>query len=76
MQLEPAHKLEVLYLAIATLYSFFIPFKGQLDLFDAAIFITIFIFYMRNASRGEHVEPELEGPAEKMAGWSRRVRIL
>jgi cation:H+ antiporter len=76
VQLEPAHKLEVLYLAIATLYSFFLPFKGQLDLFDAAIFITIFIFYMRNASRGEHVEPELEGPAEKMAGWSRRVRIL
>src|SRR4029079_13099897 len=45
VQLEPAHKLEVLYLAIATLYSFFLPFKGQLDLFDAAIFITIFIFY-------------------------------
>ena len=69
VSLEPEHKTEVLFLGLATLYSFFIPFKGRLDLFDAAIFIAIFVFYMRRASQAEHVEPELEGPAEVMAQW-------
>ena len=72
--LEPHHKIEVLFLGLATLYSFFIPFKGRLDLFDAAIFIAIFVFYMRRASQAEHVEPELEGPAEVMARWRMPVR--
>ena len=74
--LEPEHKLEVLFLGLATLYSFFIPFKGQLDLFDAAIFIAIFVFYMRRASQAEHVEPELEGPSEVMAQWRIPARRL
>src|SRR5919106_6091772 len=39
VDLEPSHKIEVFYLGVATLYSFFIPFKGRLDLFDAAVFI-------------------------------------
>src|ERR1051325_7042442 len=76
IKLEPAHKLEVLYLSIATLYSFFIPFKGQLDLFDAVVFISIFVFYMRRVSKAEHVEPELEGPAEVMASWGVNPRRL
>jgi cation:H+ antiporter len=62
IQLEPEHKIEIFYLGIATLYSFVIPFKGRLDLTDAAVFIAIFAFYMRAASKASHVEPELEGP--------------
>src|SRR5215467_1672169 len=74
--LEPEHKIEVLFLGVATLYSFFIPFKRQLDLFDAAVFIAIFILYMRRVSQAEHVEPELEGPAEVMAQWGIPARRL
>ena len=76
INLEPEHKIEVLFLGLATLYSFFIPFKGRLDLFDAAIFIAIFVLYMRRASQAEHVEPELEGPAEVMAQWGIPARRL
>src|SRR5215469_1890686 len=76
VSLEPEHKTEVLFLGLATFYSFFIPFKGRLDLFDAAIFIAIFVFYMRRASQAEHVEPELEGPAEVMAQWRIPARRL
>ena len=76
ISLEPEHKIEVLFLGLATLYSFFIPFKGRLDLFDAAIFIAIFVFYMWRASQAEHVEPELEGPAEVMAQWRIPARRL
>lgn len=74
--LEPSHKIEIYYLSLATLYSFFIPFKGQIDLFDAAVLITIFGFYIRAASRAAHVEPELEGPSQMMAQWGRPLRLV
>jgi Ca2+/Na+ antiporter len=63
VELESSHKIEIFYLSVATLYSFFIPLKGRLDLFDAVVFISIFVFYMRRAATADHVEPELEGPS-------------
>ena len=67
--LDPHHKIEILYLGLATIYSFLIPLKKQLDLLDAFVLITIFVFYIRAASRAVHVEPELEGPSEMIAKW-------
>lgn len=72
--LEPHHKIEIFYLSLATIYSFSIPFKKQLDLFDAVVLITIFVFYIRAASRAVHVEPELEGPSEMIAHWGEQPR--
>ncbi|MGH7773378.1 MAG: sodium:calcium antiporter [Candidatus Binatia bacterium] len=72
--LEPSHKIEILFLSMATVYSFFIPFKKQLDLFDALVLITIFAFYIRAASKAAHVEPELEGPTEMIAHWGEQPR--
>ena len=74
VELEPSHKIELFYLALATLYSFLIPLKGQLDLSDAVVFIMIFVFYMRAASKAEHVEPELEGPAAMIESWGTAQR--
>lgn len=74
--LEPSHKIEIFYLGVATLYSFFIPFKGRLDLFDALVLISIFVFYIIAASRAAHVEPELEGPTETIARWGEKTRRL
>ncbi|MDP2604225.1 MAG: sodium:calcium antiporter [Deltaproteobacteria bacterium] len=76
IELEPQHKIEILFLALATVYSFIIPFKGQLDLLDATVFIGIFVFYMRAASRAAHVEPEIEGPAEMIVHWGEGPRRL
>ena len=76
VELEPAHKVEVLYLGLATLYSFIIPFRGRLDLIDAVVLITIFVFYMRAASKAAHVEPDLEGPAETVASWGQGPRRI
>ncbi|HXG50595.1 MAG TPA: sodium:calcium antiporter [candidate division Zixibacteria bacterium] len=72
--LEPTHKIEILYLGLATVYSFMIPLKGRLDLMDAVIFIAIFVFYVRAASKAAHVEPELEGPTELIASWGASPR--
>lgn len=75
-QLEPSHKIEIFYLSLATAYSFFIPIKGRLDLLDAIVLITIFVFYIRAASRAAHVEPELEGPSEMIAHWGDGARRI
>src|SRR5882724_9850781 len=76
VRLEPGHEIEILYLGVATVYSFIIPIKGRLDLIDAAVLIAIFVFYMRAASKAEHVETELEGPAEMIESWGERSRRL
>jgi cation:H+ antiporter len=75
-QLEPDHKIEIFYLGLATVYSFIIPFKRQLDLVDATVLITIFVLYIRAASRAAHVEPELGGPPEMIGGWAKPRRRL
>jgi cation:H+ antiporter len=52
---------ETLFLAAATLYSFVVPFKGSLNLFDSAVFLAIFALYLRYVMRQDVHEPELEG---------------
>jgi cation:H+ antiporter len=74
VELEPGHKIEIFYLGLATVYSFVIPFKGRLDLIDAAAMIAIFIFYMRAAAKAEHVEPEFEGPPALIESWGEGAR--
>jgi cation:H+ antiporter len=76
VELEPSHKIEILYLGLATAYSFVIPFKARLDIMDAVIFIGIFALYIRAASRSTHVEPELEGPPEMIASWGTTARRI
>lgn len=76
VELEPSHKIEILYLGLATLYSFVIPFKARLDVIDAFIFITIFALYIRAASQAAHIEPELEGPPEMIASWGTSARRI
>ena len=74
IQLEPEHRIEIFYLGLATIYSFVIPFKARLDLLDAAVFITIFGFYMRAACKASHVEPEFEGPPAMIEHWGEGPR--
>ncbi len=58
---------EINYLALATVYSFVLPLKGTLSLFDSAVLLGMFVAYMRAASRSRHEEPSLEGPSEVIA---------
>jgi cation:H+ antiporter len=61
--LAPSQKLELRYLLVATLYSFLIPFGGEISLFDAFVLFAIFAAYVTAAMRGESHEMELIGPA-------------
>jgi len=67
VRLPREQSIEVNWLALATLYSFLLPLKGTLTLLDTAALLLMFAGYVRAAGRAEHVEPELEGPAELIA---------
>jgi len=58
---------EVVCLAIATLYSFVIPLKGTLSLVDLFVLVSIFGLYSARVSQSPQEEPDLIGPA-KMLG--------
>jgi len=63
MAIAPSQTLELRFLLIATLYSFFIPLGGEISLLDAAVLLGIFAAYVAAAMRGESHETELIGPA-------------
>ncbi|MEN8161618.1 MAG: sodium:calcium antiporter, partial [Myxococcota bacterium] len=53
MVIPSSQRLEMRFLLLATLYSFFIPLGGEISLFDAAVLLAIFAAYVRAAMRGE-----------------------
>ena len=63
VRLAGEQAVELVALAVASVYALVIPFKGQIDLYDAAILGAIFSVYAWATSRMPSEEPELEGPA-------------
>ncbi len=74
IQLEAAQGIEIATLLVATLYSFVIPLKKSLTVWDAAFFLALFGIYLFRASRADHVEPKLGGPSEWMATFRLPLR--
>ncbi len=68
--LDKSQRVEIFYLAMATIYSFTIPLKGELNLFDTLILVTLFAMYTRRIAKMETVEPELVGPVKIIANMS------
>jgi cation:H+ antiporter len=64
IDLEPVRGGEIFFLGVATVYSFVIPLKGTLTVFDTVILFAIFLFYIRFAMKQKVEEPEMHGPAE------------
>ena len=61
--IDTRQRLEMRYLVWATLYSFLIPIKGTINLFDAVVLLALFLFYAAAAMRSESHDVELVGPA-------------
>lgn len=76
VQLESTNRIELFALTLATLYSFIIPIKGTISWIDSIFLISIFIWYIRQATRSHHEEPELEGPIASLAQWPSRRRLF
>lgn len=74
--LDESQRVEIFYLAMATLYSFTIPLKGSLNLIDTIILVTLFVLYTRRAAQMESQEPELVGPVKIIANMSTTGRRI
>jgi cation:H+ antiporter len=77
--LDRSQSVEVFFLLVATLYSFVIPWKQTISLWDSVLLIGLFVAYMVVAGRAEHHEPDLGGPAAAIASlakWKRRGVVV
>jgi cation:H+ antiporter len=57
----------LVFLAVATIYSFSIPLRQSLSLIDSAVLISLFLVYLALSSRSPPREAELVGPARAIA---------
>ncbi|MDR1659137.1 MAG: sodium:calcium antiporter, partial [Desulfovibrio sp.] len=66
---------DVLFLGMATLYALLIPLKGSLTLFDGAIFLGVYIWYICIICRRPVEEETPEGPAAALARLPKKRRL-
>jgi cation:H+ antiporter len=74
LKLPPNRAVELVFLSLATLYSFFIPLKGTISLLDTIVLVALFVAYMWRIARAEAGEPHLVGPAVALASLRPAVR--
>src|SRR4051794_18783178 len=76
LHLEREAILPLLFLGVATAYSFSLPFRAQIGLGDSLILIALFLIYAVLAAREEQEEPELVGPAAAIGNLPTLARRL
>ncbi|MBI4233826.1 MAG: sodium:calcium antiporter [Chloroflexi bacterium] len=76
IHLSPGLSLELVFMGLATLYAFTIPFKGGIALWDSVVLVGLFAAYIWLLRRAEHVEPELVGPPRLIAQLRPGLRRL
>jgi cation:H+ antiporter len=74
--LERSHSIEILVLAVATIYSFILPFKGSITVFDTVLLTGLFVFYIYLIAKAPKEEPHLIGPAETLGVLPRKQRRI
>jgi cation:H+ antiporter len=77
--LDRAAGLPLLFLATATIYSFSLPLRASIGLFDSVVLIALFAVYAVFAWREQTEEPDLVGPAAIIGALDttrRRLSIL
>jgi cation:H+ antiporter len=66
--------LSVVFLGLATIYSFSLPARQHLSLIDSGVLIGIFLVYLVLVSRAPPREAELVGPAQTIASLPLKAR--
>ncbi|MBP2478353.1 cation:H+ antiporter [Crossiella equi] len=74
--LESGHRVELGFLAIASVVAFVIPVSGQISLAFGIVLLLFFGFYLWKVAQGEHEEPDLVGPAARIGALPRRSRRI
>ena len=76
VHLDRAAAVEIVFLAMATLYSLTLCLKHRLTIFDAVILIALYLAYAVRISRAPATKPELVGPALLLGRLRTRTRRL
>ena len=76
LKVGKALSLELLFLSAATVYSFTIPFKSSIALFDSVVLVALFAVYIWLSSKGKHEEPTLVGPSKAIGNLPTTSRRL
>jgi cation:H+ antiporter len=66
LHLPRSRCVELVFLILATLYSFVIPLKGTISLLDTVVLVGCFAGYVWRTAKAEVEEPELLGPAQAL----------
>ena len=74
--LEEQRRLEVRFLALATLYAFIIPIKGSLAWYDGVVLIGIYIWYMILAGQRPPEHCVCDGPGAYIASLAKKKRRI
>ncbi len=64
VRLERPHAIEIMFLALATVYSLTLPLKRSLTLVDAVVLVGIFAAFVFRIARAPAETPHLVGPAK------------
>jgi cation:H+ antiporter len=61
IELLRKRRIELLFLAVASVYSFIIPLTGRIAIYDAVVLLSLYVVYLWRVAREERQEPELIG---------------
>ncbi len=76
VHLDRGNVLSLVFLGLATLYSFSLPLKASITVWDSAVLIALFVVYAFLAARSESEEPDLVGPAAAIGALPTATRRL
>jgi cation:H+ antiporter len=74
VRLPRSSAVEVIYLALATLYSLTLPLKRTITLVDLVVLVAIFVAYTLRVAKAPPEEPNLVGPSAYLATLAPRRR--
>ncbi|MEV6227158.1 sodium:proton exchanger [Saccharopolyspora shandongensis] len=74
LTLESGNRVEIGFLAIASVVAFVVPATGQISLLLGFALLGFFVFYLWKVSRAEAEEPDLVGTAAIIGGLPKHVR--
>ena len=72
-------RVELGFLAAASLYSLVVPFTRRIAWYDSVVLLAIFFVYLWRAAGGEHAEPRLVGVAKRIGDLlppARRATVI
>ncbi len=76
IHLDRSQSVEIAYLAIASIYGLTLFLKDHLTLWDAAILIGIYVFYLRRLSGAPPSAPHLVGPSAYIGSLPKTTRRI